>query len=516
MYIMSTMKTLTKDAVFVATRQELIDQVLALQDRLQSQSSKMEELEFQLEYLRRQIFGRKSERYIPSDDLQMMLDLGIEPGNDQEAEKEHVAYERHKPSHKGKKPGHGRGPRPNHLPVVRKTIEPQEDVSGFTRIGQEVTWYYEMKPASLYIVEIVRPKYGLPKGEGVVTGQLPALPIEKGNAGPGIMTQVTIDKYVYHLPLDRQRKRFKSEYEVDFSVSWLSDLVKKTGFWIEPVHRGYVKGLLDAEYICADETPIQILCRDRKGKTHRGYFWVYYDPLRKIVVFDYRKNRSANGPLDFLGGYNGILQVDGYDGYNEVITRNGIRRAGCMDHCRRRFEQAKGYDAKRALHALDTMRKWYDVEHEARENGLSLEERFEKRRTVTVPSMHEFKQWLDENIPQVLPKSPIAAAINYTLNQWPYFEPFMTDARVELSNILTENKIRPVAIGRKNYLFKGSHEAAQRAAMIYSLVETAKAHGIDPFMYVKDLLTRLPAAYSSEIDQFLIPAWKPMATEDQQ
>jgi transposase len=401
------------------------------------------------------------------------------------------------------------------LPVVSKTIEPQEDVTNLTRIGEEVTWYYEMKPASLYVVELIRPKYGLPKGEGVVTGELPALPIEKGNAGPGLMTQVTIDKYVYHMPLDRQRKRFKSEYEVDFSVSWLSDLVKKTGFWIEPVYQGYVKTLMQSDYLCADETPIQVLCKDVKGKCHRGYFWVYYDPLRKVVVFDYRKSRSAKGPLDFLGDFNGILQVDGYEGYSKVISRNGIRRAACMDHCRRRFEQAKGYDAERAAFTLDTMRLWYGVEDEARKSDLSYEQLLEKRQAVTVPSMVEFKRWLDINLQKVLPKSPIGAAITYTLNQWPYFEPFMTDPRVQLSNILTENKIRPVTIGRKNYLFKGSHEAAQRAAMIYSLVETAKAHGIDPFVYIKDLLTQLPGAYSSEIDQFLIPAWQPQATDDQ-
>lgn len=515
MYIDVNMKTLTRDALIVATRQELIDQILTLQDHLQSKCSKVEELEFQLQYLKRQIFGSKSERVIPSSDLQMMLDLGIEPTVAATPQTENVSYERRKRSGEEKKPGHGRGPKPTHLPVVTKTLEPQEDVTNLTRIGEEVTWYYEMKPASLYVVELVRPKYGLPCGEGVVSAELPALAIEKGNSGPGLMTQVTIDKYVYHMPLDRQRKRFKSEYEVNFSVSWLSDLVKKTGFWIEPVHHGYTKSLLQSDYICADETPIQVLCRDVKGKTHRGYFWVYYDPLQKIVVFDYRRSRSAKGPLDFLGGFNGILQVDGYEGYSQIIAQNGIRRAGCMDHCRRRFEQARGYDEARAAFALDTMRTWYRVEVEARENEMSLEQLFEKRQTVTLPSMLEFKQWLDKNLHQVLPKSPIGAAITYTLNQWPFFEPFMTDPRVQLSNILTENKIRPVAIGRKNYLFKGSHEAAQRAAMIYSLVETAKAHGIDPFVYIKDLLTRLPGAYSSEIDQFLIPSWKSPDTDDQ-
>jgi len=185
------METLAKDALLVATRQELIDQVLALQERMQSQASKMEELEFQLHYLKRELFGAKSERFIPASDLQIALDLGIGPNADSEIKTETISYDRRKTTGKEKKPGHGRGGMPTHLPIVKKTIEPDEDVTDLTRIGEEVSWYYEMKPASLYVVQITRPKYGLAKGEGVVCGKLPVLPTEKGNAGPGFMAQVT-------------------------------------------------------------------------------------------------------------------------------------------------------------------------------------------------------------------------------------------------------------------------------------------------------------------------------------
>jgi len=390
-----------------------------------------------------------------------------------------------------------------------RQIEPQEDVSGLVRIGEEVSWYYDMEPASLRIIRTTRPKYARPKGEGVITAPLPPLPIEKGNAGPGLMAQVTIDKFVYHLPLDRQRKKFHNDYAVNFSESWLCDLVKNVGFWIRPVYAAYIKQMLKAKYLCADETPIRVLVKDRKGRTHRGYFWLYYDPLAKIVIFDYRKSRSRDGPVQFLKDYRGILQVDGYDGYNEIIARNGIRRMACMDHVRRKFEQALGNDRTRASHALDTMREWYALERTARDEGLSLDQRFERRVAETVPSMKKFGQWLKEQLPQVLPKSAIGIAVSYALNQWPFFEPFQTDAQVEISNIKTENKVRPVAIGRKNYLFKGSHEAAQRGAMIYSLVATAKNHGINPYEYIKDLLTQLPAAKNSDISRFLIPSWQP-------
>jgi transposase len=502
------MNTLSEDALVVASRQQLIDAILSLQERLQKQSSHVEQLEFQLEWFKRQMFGAKSERFIDDDEQQLMLDLGIEPTSPPPRQTENITYDRRKPAKSEKKTGHGRGPMPTHLPIEDKIIEPDEDVSGMVRIGEEVSWYYEMEPASLRVVRITRPKYARAGGEGMLTGELPSLPIDKGNAGPGLITHIVIDKFVYHMPLDRQRKKFHSEYAVEFAESWLCDQVRAAAGLIKPVYDAYVNNLLRCRYVCADETPIPVLIKNKRGKTHRGYFWVYYDPLSKITIFDYRDSRARAGPSEFLRDFSGTLQVDGYEGYNEIILRNGIQRAACMDHVRRRFEKALAYDQQRARHALDIMHKWYEVEDEARTEGLTLAQRFERRQAQTVPSMRAFKDWLNEQLGEVLPKSPIGAAICYALNQWPFFEPFMSDERIELSNIQVENKIRPVAIGRKNYLFKGSHEAAKRAARIYSLVATARNHNVDPFVYIRELLTHLPDAMMTEIAQFLLPNWQ--------
>jgi len=503
------MQTLSSDKLLMTSRQELIDKVLAQQEQLLKKMSRIEELEFQLEWFKRHMYGTKSERFVPDDDQQMMLELGITPPDPVPSQTQKVEYERRTGTKKDSLKGHGRGEMPNHLPVVTKTIEPEGDVSGLVKIGDDVSWHYEMKPASLFIVQTIRPKYRSADGTSLVVADLPPLPVDKGNAGPGFMTQVLIDKYVYSLPLHRQRQKFKSEYDVVFSESWLSDLVKNADFWIEPLHHGYVRQSLQANYLCADETPIPVLSKDKRGKTHRGYFWVYYDPLGKSVIFDYRKSRSRAGPSDFLKDFTGILQVDGYEGYNEIITRNNIRRAACMDHVRRRFEKAKAHDAQRSAYALDTMAQWYAVEGEARECSLSPEQTLELRQKKTIPGMRSFKEWLSAEMQKVLPKSAIGIAISYALNQWPYFEPFMTDGRVALSNILIENKIRLIAIGRKNYMFIGSHEAAQRAARLYTLVSTARAHGVDPFAYIRDILTRLPAAKTSDVAGFLLPQWQP-------
>jgi transposase len=507
------MKTMTNDAMIVASRQELIDTIKCQASAIDQLNNTITELTMQLDWLKRQVFGTKSERFIPADELQMALDLGVVKKDELKAatETKTVTYDRtNQKKSKESVQGHGRGKMPSHLPIKEKVIEPEDDHSDKVRIGEDVSWYYDMDaPSSLHIVKVVRPRYALPDNSGIIVGTLPALPVEKGNAGPGLITQILIDKYVYHLPLNRQIAKYKSDYTVDFSESWFSDNVKNGIFWLEPAYNEYKVRILLCDYLQADETPISVLIKDKKGKTHRGYFWVYRDPINKIVIFDYRQSRSRAGPSDFLKDFKGTLQIDGYEGYGEIITRNNLIRAACMDHVRRRFEKALDYDTERAAYVLDTMKVWYALEREARETGMSAEDKLAMRKEKIAPSMGKFKAWMEEQIKQVLPKSPIGVAITYALNQWPYFEPFSNDARVELSNILIENAIRPVALGRKNFMFAGSHDAAQRTAIIYSIVATSKLHGFDPFIYIKELLTELPSTTSSDLKKFLLPEWKP-------
>lgn len=506
------MKTLSTDALIVASRQELIDLIQSQAALIAQLQTTVTELTFKVDWFKRQIFGTKSERFISSDDMQEALDLKIieneKPDTVPEVTK--ISYNRESNSLSSElKPGHGRGCMPSHLPIKDVTVEPQGDLSGLVRIGEEVSWYLEMEePGALHIVRTTRPKYVRPKEDGVIIGKLPAMPVEKGNAGPGLIAQIIIDKCVYHMPLDRQCKKFKNEYNIDFSESWFCDNFKNGTFWLESVYNQNVLNIVKSSYLQADETPIPVLAKDKKGKTHRGYFWVYYDPLKRIVVFDYRKNRSMEGPSEFLKDFKGTLQIDGYEGYSSVISKNGIRHAACMDHVRRRFEKALNYDKDRAGYALDSMREWYAVEREAREKGQSMEERFALRIEHTVPSMRLFKDWMIKQVSEVLPKSPIGTALSYALNQWSFFDPFMTDQRIELSNILIENAIRPVALGRKNFMFAGSHDGAKNLAIVYSLAANAHSHGYDPFVYIKELLSELPKSTVKDIEKYLFPNWK--------
>lgn len=510
------MKTFTKDSLLIASRQELIDVILDQKTQIDEINNEFTKLKMNYQWLQRQIFGAKSERFLPSANLQTALDLGVisQKDLDKEEQSQTVSYDRKKNAKKDESiQGHGRGAMPSNLPVKKTTIEPEDDTTGMEKIGEEITWYYEMdNPSSLHIIMLVRPKYALPQKNGVVIGALPEMPVEKGNAGPGFLAHITSEKYLHHMPLDRQRKKFKLDYNVELSESWLSDNIGKTVFWFESVAQAYKKKMLMSTYLQADETPIPVLTRDKKGKTHRGYLWVYHDPIQRLILFDYRETRSHKGPADFLKDFRGTLQVDGYEGYADIISRNRLFHAACMDHVRRRFEKAKDYDKVRSNYALDVMREWYAVEREARERYLSFDERLVLRKDKVASSMAAFKIWMQRQLLEVLPKSPIGVALQYALNQWEYFDPYLNDGSIELSNILIENAIRPVALGRKNFLFAGSHSAARWPAVIYSLAAIAQNHGVAPFVYFKELLTELPKANAQEIEKFLLPEWKPRST----
>lgn len=464
----------------------------------------------ELSWLRRQVFGRKSERFIPNEaQLNLGLDVAETPPP---VTTETISYDRRKVQKERK--GHGRGVMPTHLPIEDIVIEPQVDVTGLEQIGKEESWELDYEPGQLRVLRYIRPKY-VRRGDlhdDILIGLLPPRPIEKGNASAGLLAHVVVEKYVYHMPLDRQRRRFKNRHGVEIAESTLCDMVKHTGFWIEPLHRLQKEHVLSCSYLQADETPIPILVKGKKGKTHKGYFWVYYDPLRELVYFDYRRGRSRDGPSEMLKDFKGVLQVDGYAGYNEVLSGADMSWAACMAHVRRKFKDNLERDRQRAEYALKAIGKWFRRERMAKKVKMDPERRLAMRKKHIVPLMKEFHDWLKKESTLVLPQNPMRKAITYALNQWPGFTPFMTDGRVELSNNLVENAIRPVALGRNNYRFKGSHEAAKRAAMIYSLLATATRKGHDPFAYLKDTLSKLPAVKTRALQDFLPHNWKPEAT----
>ena len=473
------------------------DEIITL---LQSENLK---LKSELDQLKRMIFGTKSERFVPSQPAnQSILELEIEKLPVEPTVTEKITYERKKNSagSVANKVHTGRTPIPAHIERREEIVEPAGDLTGLKKIGEEITEVLEYQAPKFYVRKIVRPKYSKPEKHGVLIAQLPSQTIEKGMAGSSVLTWIIIEKFIYHMPLHRLIQKFSKE-GIIIPPATISDWVRQTCQVLELLYEKLIDEVLKQTYLQADETPIPVLDKDKEGATHQGYYWVYHSPETKLVLFDYRQGRSKAGPTEVLKDFSGFLQTDGYAAY-ETLDAKRITLIHCMAHARRYFEQALDNDQERSEYALTQIQKLYDVERTCRYNNYTHEQREELRKEKSLPVLAEMKDWLKTNHLHVLPKSLIGKAINYSLERWDKLSLYGTNGKLEIDNNLIENQIRPVAIGRKNYLFAGSHEAARRHAMIYSFIGTCKLRGIDPETWLKDVLDRIQDHKVNRLHEF--------------
>jgi transposase len=476
---------------------ELYHQLLA---QTREQEAEIMYLKQELAQLKRMIFGSKSERHIGNDPSQLSLGLNVEAITPPEKETEQITYTRNKSDNK--KGSAVRLALPSHLHREEHIIEPEEDITGARKIGEVVTEILEYTPGKFYVEKYVRPKYVLPKEERIVIGELPSFPIPRGNAGAGLLSHLLISKFVDHLPFYRQVQQFKRQ-DIDIAESTISGWFSASCRLLEPLYETLVKKAQQSSYLMADETPIPVQTKDKPGTTHKGYHWVYYAPVEKLVCFDYRRGRSREGPEEFLETFRGVLQTDGYNAYNIYENKQGIILLACMAHARRKFENAKDNDPKRAEYVLERMKKLYMTEREARENSLSWDQRKELRIEKSLPILKELESWMKEQLPEVLPKSAIGQAITYTLGLWKRLSRYIDNGEAEIDNNLIENSIRPVALGRKNYMFAGSHEAAKQAAMIYSFLGTCKINNVEPYKWLKEVLKQISDHSIQKLEELL-------------
>jgi len=479
------------------TREELVVKVTELTDRLHQ--------------LERLVFGSKHERFIPSVSAdQLALDISTQQKEQSTPQLlQTIQYQRKKASKpETEKVQTGRMALPAGLPREEQIIEPTEDVTGWKQIGKEITEELERIPGKLFVRQYVRPKYVNPSTGEILIGELPVRPIDKGIAGPGLLAQIVIDKYVDHLPVYRQVQRFERE-GMKLPISTLADWISGTCNLLEPLYVVHRKQVLSQPYLQADETPIKVLDKAKKGTTHCGYHWVYHAPLSRLVLFDYREGRGREGPNECLRDFSGFLQTDGYSVYDDFGKRSNITLLHCMAHSRRMFDKALNNDKQQAEYVLVEMQKLYAVEQLGRDKSLSPEELFALRQEQAVPVLENLKIWMAEAYPKVAPESTIGQAIFYSLKRWDKLSLYTTDARLQIDNNLVENTIRPVAIGRKNYLFAGSHNGARRAAMLYSFLGTCKINNINPFEWLQDILRRIPSHSVNKLEQLLPNNWTP-------
>lgn len=444
-------------------------------------------LKSQVELLRRMQFGQKRERFEgdPAQGLLPFETLAQEVAMQEEEIKEQITYSRKKQStHKG------RAALPAHLPVEEVEIYPEGDLSEMICIGKEVTEELECEPARFFIRRYIRYKYAVKSGEGILKGELPERVIDKGIPGAGLLSMILTDKYVDHLPLYRQKQRFARE-NIPIASSTIEGWVKQALERLEPLYQQLKFDIKAKGYLQVDETSIKVLESEKKGATHMGWYWVYHSPLDGLVLMDYQPTRGFMATKEMLASFSGYLQSDGYAVYEKIGQRNNVTPVACWAHARREFERALDNDKARASKALNLIQALYAVERKAKEEGLSPEQIKILRLDEALPVINELGKWIFSEVKGTLPKSQIGKAMRYTMERWDKLSAYLQDGSLLIDNNLIENAIRPIALGRKNYLFAGTHDAAAKAGMLYSFLAICKKHEVNPVQWLKYTLQNI-------------------------
>jgi transposase len=469
------------------------------QEELSYYKSEVSRLDELVRHLRRQHFAPTAER-IPKEQLGLFNEAEsiVATSLAEDGEQTVKAHNRRRPK---------RNALPKDLPRERVviTLEGRDricphDGHELKEIGEDVSEQMDIVPAQMKIIETIRKKYACPICEqGVKIAPLPAKPIPKSIASAGLLAFIAVSKYVDALPLYRL-ENILLRAGVGLSRSTLSLWMIKVADLLMPLFNLMEEELLTRSYLCCDETRVQVLKEVGKKPTTLSYMWVRgtHGPGPPIVLFDYDPTRSAQVPLRLLEGFGGYVQVDAYQGYDEFFRKNsGAIRVGCLAHVRRKFEQSlkASKDTKgKATEGLSFITKLYQIERYSKNLNHSEKELFQVRQNKSKPVLDKFRTWLDAHKDSVAPKSLLGKAILYAHNEWPHLIRYVENGALRPDNNFVENAIRPFAVGRKNWLFSDSVGGAKASATIYSIIETAKANGLEPYWYLRKLFEELPRA----------------------
>jgi transposase len=405
---------------------------------------------------------------------------------------------------------------PLHLEREEVIIDPEGDLSTYQIIGEEITEVLVLLPASFKVKRIIRRKWALKnnhnlESKGVLIAPIPSRTVKRGLFDESLLAYLLISKYIDHLPLYRQKKIFERQ-GITIPPSTLNDNTAAACGVLKPLYHALKRELLANLYLQADETGIKILESEKKGACHLGYYWVYHAPVDGLVVFDYRQGRGQAGPKEMLSHFSGVLQSDSYGVYQALFKNSDkVNQLYCMAHIRRKFDEAVNYDKDRATYAVESIGELYAIEKHIREASppLGEDEIVVLRRKRATPILDQIKEWLLAEYPKVLPQSPIGKAIAYALPLWDKMYSYTLHGHLLIDNNGVENAIRPVALGRKNYLFAGTHHSAQNAAMIYSLFATCHKHEVNPQVWLIDVLHKLnDPQYEGKFSDLLPHRWK--------
>jgi transposase len=480
---------------------------------LSEAQAEIERLRLIIQKLQRSQFGRRAER----------LDAGQLQFGFEDLECDLARVEARLPSAAIKtsraRPRDERPSLPAHLPREDMRLDLEHQAcpccgGELHAIGETVSEMLDHVPARLRVIRIRRPRYGCRACGTIHQAPAPERPIAKGLATPGLLAHVLVSKYCDHLPLYRQSQIF-ARHGVELDRSTLANWVGGAVWWLEPLQARLAKHIFAAHTLFADDTPIPVLDPGR-GRTKTGRLWVYARDDRPwcgadppAAVYLYSPDRRAERPAAHLKQFKGIIQVDGYPGFERLPNGGRIQLAACWAHVRRKFyevHQATGSPV--AAEALRRIAELYAIEANIR--GQTAEIRRTARRAHSLPLVEAMKTWLEGELNRVPPRGGLADAIRYAFARWSALCRFLEDGRIELDNNTVERAIRPIALGRKNHLFAGSDGGAARWAIVASLVTTAKLNDVEPFTYLKDALERLSNGYTmSRLDDLLPWNWAP-------
>lgn len=503
---------MTEDLLVTAnsSQNDLPDDVKQLKAMVLMLLGQIDDLQGQLLYLKRQMFGKKSEKFNPNQ-LLMFQDLYDEIQAKIDEEQPDSSKKKRTPPNANHQ---GRTPLPQDLPRDTVEIEPSDEdkicpdcSQPKQRIGEEITEKLDYIPGSLRVQRIVRPKFGCRGCETHISiADLPAMAIDKGIPAEGLLAHIITSKYADHLPLNRLEGILK-RHGVAVNVSTMCDWVACCADLLVPLRDRLHEKILESAKVHCDATVVPVKSKNRKGSTYNGYLWAYIG-VGGNVYFDFTPTQCRAGPNAFFEGYQGYVQVDAHSSFEDLFQAGSVMiEVGCHSHARRKFDQAMDHDPVRSCQALLIWKDLYRIERQAKADDLGPEALLKVRQTQAIPLLEQLHGYLTEWQPQVLPKTPIGKAVTYSVNQWEALKRYTQDPILSIDNNLSERILRMVALGRKNWLFAGSERGAQRAAIIYSLVASCKLCGHDPYAYFRDVLTKISTHPANRIDDLLPSQW---------
>lgn len=497
-------------------KSRLLEEQAQLQAQLAAVQAQLAEAKAYIAELKRQLFGSKAEPLSAEQEAQLeqlandLQEQAQRPGPDSTQVLEEEKKEKYESKQRSRPARH---PLPETLETEIVTLEPESTVCPHCgqeqhRIGEEVTEEFEYIPAKLIRRRTVRPKYACRCVESsvVIAPLLPRL-IPQSKLGLGLAVYILLTRFDDHLAFYRLEQIFRERHGVEIPRQQMVQWVEHIAGWLKPIYDAMWQAMKAGDYLQIDETPVKVLDREVSGKTARGYLWFYSVP-KEDVILEFCSSRGQEAPREKLAGFQGTIQTDAYEVYEAIVKQNpDLQRIGCLTHARRRFYQALKESVREAVWFIGQIRELYRIENTARPLGRT--ERHALRQVQAPSTWKLLKTRAEELQPKLLPQSTLGKAVNYFLNEYEPLIGYLRDGRFEIDNNLIENSIRPTAVGRRRWLFIGHPQAGWRSAVIYSILLSCRRRGINPQVYLTDVLARLPSTKITQIQELLPAHWKP-------